>query len=241
MKSKLKTFRKVWNIFTTVLVTLVVIMAALLVGGRLFGLKTYTVISPSMTPKYPVGSLVYVNPVVPEKIEENDVISFYLSGEGGTSGKTVATHRVIRVDRENQCFYTKGDANETEDNSPVTYDRLIGRVEFCIPVMGYVAVFVQQPPGTYVAIMVGIILFSLVFLVDYLIKDDGEETEETLPEGPKDKGTKADGESASTPEGSGDMPPDAEESAPEAADEKTSETEETASPSPDEVGDTTEG
>ena len=227
MNSKLKTFRKVWSIFSTVLVALVVIMAALLVGGRLFGLKTYTVISPSMTPKYPVGSLVYVNPVNPEKIEENDVISFYLSGEGGTSGRTVATHRVVRVDRENQCFYTKGDANEAEDGAPVTHDKLIGRVDFCVPLMGYVAVFVQQPPGTYVAIMVGVLLFSLVFLVDYLIKDDGKETEETLPEAPKDKGTTGGEESASTPEAEGDMPPEAEESAPKAADEASPETEET--------------
>lgn len=226
MNSKLAKFRKGWNIFTTVLVTLVVIMAALLVGGRLFGLKTYTVISPSMTPKYPVGSLVYVNPVDPADIGEDDVITFYLSGVDGKSG-TVATHRVVRVDRDNRCFYTKGDANDDEDNAPVTYDRLIGRVELCIPVMGYVAVFVQQPPGTYVAIMVGIILFSLVFLVDYLIKDDGEETEETLPEGPKDKGTKADGESASTPEAKGCDEPSATESAPEAADEASPETEET--------------
>ena len=57
--------KKVWNIFTTVIVVLVVIFAVLLIGVRLFGVQVYSVISGSMEPEYPVGSLIYVKDINP--------------------------------------------------------------------------------------------------------------------------------------------------------------------------------
>ena len=53
-------FKKIWNVVSTVLVAAVVLLAVLLVGVRLFGLQVYTVLSGSMEPAYPVGSLIYV-------------------------------------------------------------------------------------------------------------------------------------------------------------------------------------
>ena len=73
--------KKVWNIFTTVIVVLVVIFAVLLVGVRLFGVQVYSVISGSMEPEYPVGSLIYVKDVDPTEIEVNDVITYVLPSE----------------------------------------------------------------------------------------------------------------------------------------------------------------
>ena len=166
--------KKVWNIFTTVIVVLVVIFAVLLIGVRLFGVQVYSVISGSMEPEYPVGSLIYVKEVNPSEIEVNDVITYVLPSE------TPSTHRVVRIDEENQLFYTKGDANETEDGAPVHFKNLIGTPVFKIPYLGYVAYYIQHPPGMYIAIAAGAVLLILVFLPDLFKKD--KKKDEQSPE-----------------------------------------------------------
>ena len=43
-----KTFKRIWNAVSTVLVAVIVLLAVLLVGTRVAGLKAYTVLSGSM-------------------------------------------------------------------------------------------------------------------------------------------------------------------------------------------------
>ena len=50
-----RNFGKVWNCVSTVLVALVVLLAALLAGARLFGLQVFTILSGSMEPSTPSG------------------------------------------------------------------------------------------------------------------------------------------------------------------------------------------
>ena len=168
-----KTVKKIWNWLTTVLVVLVVILAILLVGARLVGLQVFTVLSGSMEPTYHVGSLIYVKKVDPFQLKSGDVITFMLDED------TVATHRVVEVvpDEEDASvirFRTKGDANEAEDGSLVHYRNVIGTPVFTIPKLGYLANYIQHPPGTYVAISAGAILLLLVFIPD-LFSDDKKE------------------------------------------------------------------
>ena len=82
----------------------------------------------------------------------------------------VATHRVVKVDSENRQFTTKGDANETEDVAPVHFNNFIGIPKFSIPLLGYVSAYIQQPPGSYIAIALGATLLTAVFLPDLLKK-----------------------------------------------------------------------
>ncbi len=168
------TVKKIWNIFTTVIVVLVVIFAVLLIGIRLFGVQVYSVISGSMEPEYPVGSLIYVKEIDPSAIEVKDVITYVLPSE------MPATHRVVRIDEENQLFYTKGDANKIEDGDPVHFRNLIGTPVFKIPYLGYVAYYIQHPPGMYIAIAAGAVLLILVFLPDLFKKD--KKKDEQFPE-----------------------------------------------------------
>ena len=165
-----RTFKKIWKCITSVLVALVVIVALLLVGARLIGLQVFTVLSGSMEPAYHVGSLIYVKDVDPFELESGDVITFMLDEN------TVATHRIVEVvpDEEDDSvvrFRTKGDANENVDGSLVHYKNVIGSPVFTIPYLGYAVSYIQNPPGTYVAISAGAILLLLVFLPD-LFGDD---------------------------------------------------------------------
>ena len=160
-----KIFQKIWNIASTVLVILLVVCAVFLMGSRVLGYQCFTVISGSMEPIYKVGDLIYVKDVDPNTIKVGDPITFILNED-----LVVATHRVIRIDAENQRFYTKGDANQIEDSEPVHFKNVIGVPEFSIPKLGYVSDFVQNPPGMYITIGVGIILILVVFLPDLLKK-----------------------------------------------------------------------
>lgn len=166
-----KTIKKIWNALTTILVALAVLLAVALAGVRLVGLQPYTVLSGSMEPTYHVGSLIYVKSVDYTKLEAGAPITFMLDES------TVATHRIIEVvpDEEDPTvlrYRTQGDANESPDGSLVHYKNVIGSPVFTIPYLGYVANYIQNPPGTYIAIAAGAILLLLVFLPDLLFGSD---------------------------------------------------------------------
>ena len=170
-----KAVKKIWNIVTSIIVALAVLLAIALVGVRLIGFQVFTVLSGSMEPTYHVGSLIYVKDVDYTELEAGDVITFMLDED------TVATHRIVEVvpdetDSSVLRFKTKGDANEAEDGSLVHYKNVIGTPVFTIPKLGYLANYIQNPPGMYVAISAGAVLLLLVFLPDLFSKDEEKET-----------------------------------------------------------------
>ena len=174
----MKTLVKIWNVFTTLLVVFMMLMAVLLVGVRLVGLTPFTVLSGSMEPVYHTGSLIYVKDVDYRDLGEGDVITFMLNED------TVATHRIVGVvpdeaDPSVIRYRTKGDANDAEDGALVHYKNVIGSPVFTIPYLGYVANYIQNPPGMYIAISGGAVLMLLVFLPDLLGSDEKEEKNPT--------------------------------------------------------------
>ena len=169
-----KSLKKIWNVISSILVALVVLLALLLVGARVVGLQVFTVLSGSMEPTYHTGSLIYVKKVDPYTIKEGQPITFMLDEN------TVATHRVVGIvpDEEDPTvirFRTKGDANEAEDGSLVHYKNVIGTPIFSIPYLGYVADYIQHPPGMYIAISAGAVLLLLVFIPDIFADDKEQE------------------------------------------------------------------
>ena len=175
----MKTLKKICNIIGGVLLSLVVVIALLLVGVRILGMKPYTVLSGSMEPNYHVGSVVYVKKADPFALKKKDVITYVIDGG------TVVTHRIVDViydDEENPTqvsFRTKGDNNNTEDGGePVPAANVLGKVVFTIPLLGYVANFVQSPVGRVVTVSVCVCLAILFFMPDFLDKWLKESNEE---------------------------------------------------------------
>ena len=165
-------FRKIWNVVYSVIVAVVVLLAVAFVGVRVVGLQPFTVLSGSMEPTYHTGSLIYVKSVEPQDVHVGDPITFVLNED-----LVVATHRVIEIDAENERFYTKGDANGSADGSPVHFNNLIGVPVFTIPLLGYVANFVTNPPGMYIALAGVAVLLLLTFVPDLIKKvDSGRDT-----------------------------------------------------------------
>jgi len=92
------------------LLSFLLIAAALTAGARLIGYTPYVVLSGSMEPAIPTGALIYVRATDPYRVKEGDPITFHLN-----QGGPVATHRVIEIDATNRYFITKGDANNSPD------------------------------------------------------------------------------------------------------------------------------
>ena len=175
------TIRKIWNIFTSALVVLAVLLALLLVGARLIGLQVFTVLSGSMEPTYHTGSLIYVKKVDATKLSEGTVITFMLDED------TIATHRIVGVvpDEEDPSvirYRTKGDANANEDGGLVHYKNVVGTPVFSIPKLGYFANYIQHPPGTYVAVSAGALILLLMFLPELLGMLTGDEKKQAPEE-----------------------------------------------------------
>ena len=167
----MKKLKKIWNIFTTVLTVIAILLALALVGVRLFGFQVFSVLSGSMEPEYHVGSLIYVKEVDYHELKSGDVITFMLDED------LVATHRIVDVcpDQDDPSvlrYQTKGDANEAADGTLVHYKNVIGTPVFTIPYLGYVADFIQKPPGTYAAIAIGAVLLALMFLPDLFREEE---------------------------------------------------------------------
>lgn len=156
--------KRIWKQITTILVSLAVILTLTLVGVRLIGLDVFTVLSGSMEPTYPTGSLIYVQKTQLGEIKPGDVITFALNED------LIATHRVVDLvpNKTNSqvLFQTKGDANDKPDAALVDYQNVIGKPVMVIPKLGYLTHFIQNPPGRYAAIAVGAGLLLLVFLPD---------------------------------------------------------------------------
>ena len=171
-----KTAKKIWNIVTGVIVALAVLLAVALLGVRLIGFQVFAVLSGSMEPTYHVGSLIYVKDVDYTQLEVGVPITFMLDED------TVATHRIVEVvpdetDSSVLRFRTKGDANDAVDGSLVHYKNVIGTPVFTIPKLGYLADYIQNPPGIYIAISAGAVLVLLMFLPDLFSKDEKKQTE----------------------------------------------------------------
>ena len=166
--------KKIWDVFTSILVAIVVIMAILLVGVRVIGLNVYTVLSGSMEPTYHTGSVIYVKEVDYTTLQAGDVITFAISED------MVATHRIVGVvpDDEDPSvlrYRTKGDANDSEDGTLVHYKNIVGKPVFTIPYLGYIASYIQSPPGSYIAIAGAAFLLMLTFIPDLFAKDEEED------------------------------------------------------------------
>lgn len=163
--------KKIWNILTSAITVIVAVIALFFIFSRLFGIQIYTVLSGSMEPEYHTGSVIFVKPMSAENVKENDVITFRLTDS------TNATHRIVRIDNENKCFYTKGDNNEYEDVEPVAFSALIGVPVFTIPLVGYAVELLKSP--------IGPLLIAFIIVVNIIISgkkkvNDKDEKEDNI-------------------------------------------------------------
>lgn len=101
------------------------------------GSTAYTVMTGSMEPHYPPGTLVIVKPTDIDDIQIGDVVTYQIE-----SGKpAVVTHRVVEVvhtsSGENRLV-TQGDANDARDAGEVRDIQVRGTVWYAVPWIGWI-------------------------------------------------------------------------------------------------------
>ena len=169
-----KTTKTILKTISTLIVVFVVSIAFLLVGIKLFGVQIYTVLSGSMEPTYKVGSVIYVVDVEIDELKEQDPITYRIGND------TIATHRIIDIKEENgkKTFQTKGDANDKPDERLVDENEIIGKPIFTIPLLGYLANFMQTRYGMLTTIGIAISLIIVVVIIDIAVDDKKKEEQE---------------------------------------------------------------
>ena len=93
------------------------------------GIRCYAVLTGSMEPVLPVGSLLVVVPMSFDELKVGQDITYK------TAGGTV-THRIVAIDQAARTVTTQGLTNNVAD-TPVTAENIVGRVQLCLPWMGY--------------------------------------------------------------------------------------------------------
>ena len=158
--------KKICGFLSTILLIVLFALAVLLIGPNLLGMKSFAVLSGSMEPKIPVGSIVFVDEVEEATLQAGDVITYNLSGN------TMVTHRVVEVDVENQSIITKGDANDVEDGAPVAFSQVVGKMKMHVPYLGYISIYIRTPLGIAAACGVLIVVVLLTFLPEVFKKEE---------------------------------------------------------------------
>ena len=157
-KRKLTPFGRFLDILGTVIMLVALLACLGLTVPRFAGIQSYVVVSGSMEPAIPVGSLVYAKPVEPETLQTGDVIVFYstdaASGGTGQSGAIPVTHRVVENHTDAGEIITKGDANESTDIYPAAYINIVGKVFAHIPKLGYLASPLASLQGKIAMVMI---------------------------------------------------------------------------------------
>ena len=121
--------------------------------------QSFVVMSESMSPAIPLGSVVLVEEKSsPAAYEKGDVITFR-SGDNPVP----TTHRIqsVRETDDGRSYVTKGDANEDPDSEPVSPDQVLGEVTLTIPYAGHLILFANSEYGFYTLIALPLFLLLL--------------------------------------------------------------------------------
>lgn len=153
------------SLSASVLVLLLAVAAAVIGVPALVGGTAMTVLTQSMEPRLPPGTLVVIRPTPVDDIRVGDVITYQIrSGDAA-----VVSHRVVSktyVDGE-LTFITKGDNNDANDPEPVRTVQIRGALWYSIPMLGWVNNVLHGPNRVVVVAVVagGLFVYAIATTV----------------------------------------------------------------------------
>lgn len=159
----MKVLNQVFKMLSGIVIAAIVIYMAV-AAPILLGYRPMAVLSGSMEPTYPVGSIIYYHENSFDELEVGDPVTFY-------AGSSLVTHRIMRVDEASQTVVTKGDHNKTEDPVPVKAAEIAGKAtNFAIPYAGYFVTYGKNP-----AVIAGM---AVILLLSYILEEMVSEPKE---------------------------------------------------------------
>ena len=118
---------------------------------RILNVQALIVLTGSMEPALPVGSVAFVQKSGDAAVETGDIITFY---RPEAAQRVLVTHRVIEVveTEDGEAYKTQGDANDEPDAWLVPGQLVVGEVGIVIPHMGHVTERIRGRNG-FLALM----------------------------------------------------------------------------------------
>lgn len=127
-------------------------------GRSLFNYNMYIITTDSMKPSINSGDIIITKRGKEQNLNIGDIIAFNKQGD-------VITHRIIDI-KENQdnkkTYITKGDNNNTQDKQGVLYNEIVGKQILKIPLIGKVALLMQNNVYILILIIVILIIYSYI-------------------------------------------------------------------------------
>ncbi|GAA3336665.1 hypothetical protein GCM10017714_34910 [Curtobacterium pusillum] len=142
---------------TSLLVIVAGLAVVLIVVPKATGSTPLTVLTQSMDPTLPPGTLLVVRPTPVDAIRVGDVVTYQI-----TSGQpAVISHRVVSIESSSdgsRTFTLKGDNNALADPAPVTAAQIRGVVWYSLPDIGLVNQLVNGSRTWLVPTIAGVLL-----------------------------------------------------------------------------------
>ncbi len=163
--------KKLLNVLSTLVIVLLAVAALFVIVSRIqnrvlfvFGRATVWVITDSMEDTIPAQSYILIEKVndAEQEVSVGDIITFK-SNNSDIKGK-LNTHKVVRIDKENGWFITKGENNVAEDADPVPYENVVGKYVRNLPMLSVVGRFLMSVPGFTIVTLALIAMICAVYI-----------------------------------------------------------------------------
>ncbi|QYI96984.1 signal peptidase I [Curtobacterium flaccumfaciens pv. flaccumfaciens] len=147
----------VLGLSTGLLLLVAALAVVLIVVPKATGSMPLTVLTQSMEPTLPPGTLLVVRPTPIDDIRVGDVVTYQI-----VSGQpAVVSHRVVSVSSSSdgeRTFVLKGDNNAEADPAPVTAVQIRGVVWYSVPEIGIVNQVVNGSRSWLIPAVAGVLL-----------------------------------------------------------------------------------
>lgn len=161
-----RVFSAIWRVMLILLAVILAISACALAYDKfvkkskipsVFGYSVLIVASPSMTGAIEEGDAIIIKKS--DSYAVGDVITYFPADENFS-----VTHRIVRM--EGDKFYTKGDANQSEDPDPVLIEQIAGKVAVKLDKVGYFIEWLKSPVGMIFAAAFIVLLILIIVIED---------------------------------------------------------------------------
>ncbi len=161
-----RVFSAIWRVMLILLAAVLAITAGALAYDKfvkkskipsVFGYSVLIIASPSMTGAIEAGDAIIIKNS--DSYAVGDVITYFPADESYS-----VTHRIVRT--EGDKFYTKGDANPSEDPEPVLIEQIAGKVAVKLNKVGYFIEWLKSPAGIICAATFIVLLILIIVIED---------------------------------------------------------------------------
>ena len=161
-----RVFSAIWRVILILLAVILAISACTLAYDKfvkkskipsVFGYSVLIIASPSMTGSIEAGDAIIIKKS--DSYAVGDVITYFPADESFS-----VTHRIVRT--EGNKFYTKGDANQSEDPDPVLIEQIAGKVAVKLDKVGYFIEWLKSPVGIIFAATFIVLLILIIVIKD---------------------------------------------------------------------------